>query len=339
MPRSTVVEIPQEAHRQMLAVLRRARYGDLLALHMLLLCAAGRRPTTVAAGLFCSRSSVYRTVQAYRTGRLSWEHDEQGQLLPPVRTTVLVPTRRRSRLALLKAPPRAYGWCRTRWRGATLALTLEAKGGLKVAAETVRRWVYERLQVWAALVCADELAIPLRPKVGYAWMPQGTPVEVVTPGTHEKHSLAGALDVATGTVHHCGGPRQTNALFRALLQALDAASPAAPYRRISVVVDHDGIHKAKAVQQGVAQQPRLERLFLPTYGPRANPIERVFGDVPDLCTRHHTRKRLRELVADVIEHLHIKGPWKDNLADIYHEPAVTAAVEKRLRAHALPSAG
>jgi transposase len=339
MPRSTFVEIPQEEHRQMLAVLRRARYGYLLALHMLLLCAAGRRPTTVAAGLFCSRSSVYRTVQAYRTGRLSWEHDEQGQLLPPVRTTVLVPTLRRSLLALLKASPRASGWCRTRWSCATLALRLEAKRGLKVAAETVRRWVYERLQWWAALVCADELAIPLRPKVGYAWMPQGIQVEVVTPGTNETHSLAGALDVATGTVHHGVGPRKTNELFRALLQALDAASPAAPYRRIDVVVDNYGIHKAKAVQQWVAQQPRFELLFLPTYGPRANPIERVFGDGHDLCTRNHTRKRLRELVADVIEHLHIKGPWTDNLADIYHEPAVTAAVEKLLREHALPSAG
>jgi putative transposase len=370
MPRSTFVEIPQEEQRQMLAVLRRARYGYLLALHILLLCAAGRRPTTVAAVLFCSRSSVYRTVQAYRTGRLSWEHDEQGQLLPPVRTTVLVPTLRRSLLALLKAPPRAYGWCRTRWSCATLALTLEAKRGIKVSAETVRRWVhevdwvwrratwvakandphrvdrlarlrgvYERLQWWEALVCADELDIPLLPKVGDAWMPKGTQVEVVTPGTHEKHSLAGALDGATGTVHHGVGPRNTNELFRALLQALDAAYPAAQYRRIYVVVDNSGIHQAKAVQPWVAQPPRFERLFLPTYGPGANPIERVFGDVHDLCTRHHTRKRLRELVADVIEHLHITGPWKYNLADIYHEPAVTAAVEKLLREHALPSAG
>jgi putative transposase len=370
MPRSTFVEIPQEEQRQMLAALRRARYGYLLALHIVLLCAAGRRPTTIAAVLFCSRSSVYRTVHAYRTGALSWEHDEQGQLLPPVRTTVLVPTLRRSLLALLKAPPRAYGWCRTRWSCATLALTLEAKRGIKVSAETVRRWVhavdwvwrraklvakdndphrvdrlarlrwvYERLQVWEALVFADELDIPLLPKEGYAWMPKGTQVEVMTPGTNEKHYLAGALDVATGTVHHCVGPRKTNELFRALLQALDAAYPAAQFRRIYVVVDNFGIHKAKAVQQWLAQQPRVELLFLPTYCPRANPIERVFGDVHDLCTRNHTRKRLRELVADVIEHLHINGPWQYNLSDIYHEPAVTAAVEKLLREHALPSAG
>jgi transposase len=261
-------------------VLRRARYGSLLALHILLLCAAGCRPTTIAAGLFCSRSSVYRTVQAYQTGKLRWEHDEPGPLLPPGRTTVLVPTLRRSLLALLTTPSRAYGWCRTRWRCVTLALTLETKRGLKVSAETVRRWVhevawvwrraklvatdhdphrvdrlarlrwvYERLQAWEALVFADELDIQLRPKVGDAWMPKGTQAEGMTPGTHEQHDLAGALDVATGTVHHCVGPRKTHELFRALLQALDAASPAAQYRRLDVVVDHSRIHQAKAVQQ------------------------------------------------------------------------------------------
>jgi hypothetical protein len=36
----------------------------VLALHILLLCAAMRNPTEIAAVLFCSRSSVYRTVQA-----------------------------------------------------------------------------------------------------------------------------------------------------------------------------------------------------------------------------------------------------------------------------------
>ncbi len=115
MPKSTLVDLPAEEHRQILAALRRARYGYLLALHILLLCAAGRKPTMIAAVLFCSRSSVYRTVRAYHEGTLGLEHDAQGRLLPPVRTTVLVPTLRRSLVALLKAPPRAYGWCRTRW--------------------------------------------------------------------------------------------------------------------------------------------------------------------------------------------------------------------------------
>ena len=370
MPKSTVVDIPWEEQRQMLAALRRARYGYLLALHILLLCATGRKPTTIAAALFCSRSSVYRTVQAYRVGTLCLEPDDQGRLVPPVRTTVLVPTLRRSLLASLKAPPRAYGWCRTRWSCATLALTLQAKRGLTISAETMRRWlhevgwvwkraklvakdddphrverlarirfVYEQLRLGETLVFADELDIQLLPKVGDAWMPQGTQVEVMTPGTNERHYLAGALDVATGTLHHCVGPRKTHALFRDLLQTLEAAYPAGQYQRIYVVVDHDKIHKAKAVAEWFAHHPRMQLLFLPTYCPRANPIERAFGDVHDLCTRNHTRKRLRDLVADVENHLQLNGPWPYKLSALYYEPAVTAALARMAMEETLTAAG
>ena len=64
MPRSTVLDLAQEEQAQMLAALRRARYGYLLALPILLWWAVGRGPTEIAAVLFCSRSSVYRTVWA-----------------------------------------------------------------------------------------------------------------------------------------------------------------------------------------------------------------------------------------------------------------------------------
>ena len=150
----------------------------------------------------------------------------------------------------------------------------------------------------------------------------------MTPGTNEKHSLAGALELATGTLHYALGPRKTNELFRALWQCLDDAYPATHYTRVYGVVDNYKIHKAKAVEQWLAKHPRFELLFLPTYCPRANPIERAFGDVHDCCTRDHRRKRLRDLVADVVEHLHVNGPWQSKLSDIYHEPAVTAAMER-----------
>jgi hypothetical protein len=69
-------------------------------------------------------------------------------------------------------------------------------------------------------------------------------------------------------------------------------------------------------------------LFWPTYCPRANPIERAFGDVHDCCTRNHQHARLGDLVADVETHLQVNGPWLYKLSAIDYEPAVTAAVEK-----------
>jgi transposase len=69
-------------------------------------------------------------------------------------------------------------------------------------------------------------------------------------------------------------------------------------------------------------------LWLPTYCPRANPIERAFGDVHDKCTRNHTRKRLRDLVQDVERHVQENGPWQYKLSRLYEAPEVTAAVER-----------
>ena len=149
----------------------------------------------------------------------------------------------------------------------------------------------------------------------------------MTPGIHEKHYLAGALDLATGAWRHGVAARKTTALCRDLLTRLDACYPAERYPRLDVVVDNYPIHHAKAVEPWLAAQPRFTRLWLPTYCPRANPIERAFGDVHDLCTRNHTRKRLRDLVADVAAHLHLNGPWPYHLSALYDEPAVTAAVE------------
>ena len=189
------------------------------------------------------------------------------------------------------------------------------------------RFHHENLQAHEVMVFADELDIHLLPKVGAAWMPQGTQEEIMTPGKNEKHYLAGALHLATGKILYCLGSRKNNGLFRALLTLLDATYPARQITRIYVIVDNYCIHKAKAVEQWLASHPRFELLWLPTSCPRANPIERAFGDVHDKCTRNHKRKRLRDLVQDVEQHVQENGPWQYQLSQLYDAPEVTEAVE------------
>jgi putative transposase len=362
VPKATIVDIPVAEQARMLAELRRARYGYLLALHLLLLCAAGRPPSEVAAVLFCSRSSVYRVVKAYRAGTLTFD-DPTAEDTSRARLRGLTPSLKRAILAILKGVPWACGWCRTRWSCATLALELQARRGLQVSAETVRRWLhelgwewkraklaakdddpqrveklarirftFEHLQAKAALFFADELDIHLLPKVGYQWMPQGEQLEVLTPGTNDKRYLAGALDMRSGTIVHRVWWRKTQGLFLDLLAVLDRAYPPPQFTRLYVVVDNYKIHKAHAVAQWLAAHPRFELLFLPTYCPKASPIERAFGDVHDKCTRNHRRKQLWTLVRDVEQHLSVNGPWHYDLSKIYYTPEVTAAVQDLLSA-------
>jgi transposase len=367
VPKATIVEIPVTEQARMLAELRRARYGSVLALHLLLLCAAGRTPSEIAAVLFCSRSSVYRVVKAYRAGMLTCE-DPTEEKASRVRLRLLTPSWQRSLVAILKTVPRAYGWCRTRWSCATLALEVQARRGVQVSAATVRRWlhelgwvwkraklaakdddpqrveklarmrfVFEHLQAKAALVFADELDIHLLPKVGYQWMPKGEQVEVLTPGTNEKRYLAGALDMRSGTLVHRVWWRKTHGLFLDLLQALDRTSPAFQFAHLYVVVDNYKIHKAHAVEQWLAAHPRFELRFLPTYCPRASPIERAFGEVHHKCTRNHKRKRLWALVRDVEQHLSVNGPWQYEVSEIDYTAEVTAAVQVLLSAETAPA--
>jgi hypothetical protein len=162
--------------------------------------------------------------------------------MAPARTPILRPWLKRSWGTLLKAPPRAYGWCRPRWSWATLAAPLQTKHGLEGSAWPVRRWLQELGGVWKRatlvakdndpqrverlarmrwhaepwqaperLVLADARAIHLWPTVGAAWRPKGSQEKGMTPGQHETHSWAGALNLATGKIRHGLGPRKNHA--------------------------------------------------------------------------------------------------------------------------------
>jgi transposase len=369
VPRTTIIEMAPEEQAHILAAVRRARQGYVLALQILLLCAAQRTPTEIGAVLFCSRTTVYRVVKAYRVGQWAEgaEAEESGQSGPSRPLTVLAPALTRAVLAIVSSVPRLCGWCRTRWSCATIALELQARRGVVVSGETVRRWLHELGWVWkraklrakdddpqrvaklariryafeqlragVALFFADELDISLLSKVGYQWMPKGEQVEVMTPGTNEKRHLAGALNITTGTIAHCVWYRKPTGLFLDLLQTLDRTYPARTYLHLQVVVDNAKIHQAAAVAKWVAAHPRFELLYLPTYCPQANPIERAFGDVHDKCTRNHTRKRIWHLVHDVKQHLQVNGPWRYVLSAIYYTPEVTAAVQALQAAESAP---
>jgi winged helix-turn-helix protein len=148
-------------------------------------------------------------VRAYRAGSLGVRIDPDGPLSIAGQSTLFMPWLTRALGAILKKAPRASGWGRTRWSWATLAATLQAKHGIEVSAETVRRWLHESGWVWTRAqlvaqddaphrierlarmrfqhahlhapegrVCADERDIHLLPKVGAVWMPQGTQADV-----------------------------------------------------------------------------------------------------------------------------------------------------------------
>jgi putative transposase len=291
VPGKTILEIPIEEQERMLNELRQARYGYLLGLHILLLCATGRTPSEIADSLFCSRSSVYRTVAAYQSGhvRRGWGAASDADTPPKMLGW------QRSLLSLLKRTPQASGWCRTRWSCATLGLELATRRGVTRSRETIRRCLHELDDVWKrarhaakdddperiqklarirhlvehlrpseVLFFIDELDIHLLPKIGYEWMLKGTQREVLTPGTNQQHYLAGALNFLSGKILHVTSERKNRWLFIDLLMAIGRASPTTKIEKIYVVADNYRIHKAQAVVEWLAKHPRFEIIWLPS---------------------------------------------------------------------------
>ncbi len=364
MPGKTILEITADEQATMLRELRATRYGHLLALHILLLCAAGRTPSEIASCLFCSRSSVYRVVATYQRG-------ERRLTVAPTEgaTRPRCSSLKRSLLSIVRRAPAAFGWCRTRWSCVSLALELKARRGTNVSGETIRRWLHELGYVWKrarhiardddaqrvaklarirsiiegllpteALFFADELDIHLLAKLGYEWMLRGTQREVMMPGTNRKWYLAGALNYVTGKMLAVTGERKNRWLFIDLLKLIDRRCPAAKFTRLYIVVDNYRIHTAKAVVEWLGSHPRFEVVYLPAYCPQANPIERAFGDVHDKCTRNHKRMQIIDLVSDVVWHLKANAPWRYKLSKIYYTLEVDHAVAELQRAQKLKAA-
>ena len=154
MPGTTFLDISQREQAQMLATRRRLRYGDLRSLHVLLWCMAGRTPTEIAACLFCSRSSVYRTMRAYRTGTLAMTLKAKREI------QVSAEMRRRWLHEL--------GWV---WKHATFVARDDDPHRVERFARI--RFVFAHLKADAAMVFADKLAIPYGRKSVGSGYPKG----------------------------------------------------------------------------------------------------------------------------------------------------------------------
>jgi|CXWL01.1.fsa_nt_gi transposase len=236
---------------------------------------------------------------------------------------------------LLRSTPEDFGWMRPTWTRELLCLEMVRTGWQKVAVCTMGRalafigarlgmpkpivlcpWPRdERLRVLAEIrrlearasadepvLYSDEVDVHLNPKIGRDWMLRGHQRRIVTPGKNQKFYLAGALDVRTGRLHTTGAEKKNAALFCQLLWLL--ASRFRRARRIHLVVDNYGIHKANLTQRTLETlRGRIVLHFLPPYCPDANRIERVWQDFHANVTRNHRCKTMNHLLAKARHYL------------------------------------
>jgi len=132
----------------------------------------------------------------------------------------------------------------------------------------------------AAVFCVDE-------KTAIQALDRMDPVLPLSPGRAERHgfeyfrhgtlSLYAAFNTRTGAVLGKAAARHTSAEFVAFLSDLVAHQP--KQKEIHVILDNLSAHKTKKVEEFLAEHPKVQLHFTPTYSSWLNQVELWFAKI------------------------------------------------------------
>lgn len=148
-----------------------------------------------------------------------------------------------------------------------------------------------------SLVYADEFTLTRQPTLAAVWAAQGTePVARLSQRSNTRWRISGALDAVTGRVTTHAAARMGVAELGRFLRRLRAAYPD---RRLILVWDNWPVHRHPAVL-AVATELGIEILWLPTYAPWTNPIEKLWRWVKQAMLHHHRQADQWEALKDQV---------------------------------------
>lgn len=125
---------------------------------------------------------------------------------------------------------------------------------------------------------------------------------------HGTTTLFAALDVATGQVLTQCKARHRHQEFLAFLRHIDAAVP--EQLDVHLVIDNYCTHKHAKVRSWLAQHPRFQVHYTPTYASWLNQVERWFGLITQQAIRRGSFKSVKELIAKIdnfVQHYNAKA--------------------------------
>ena len=182
----------------------------------------------------------------------------------------------------------------------------------------------------AAVFCVDE-------KTAIQALDRLDPVLPLSPGRAERHgfeyyrhgtlSLYAALDVKTGKVEGKTAKRHTSAEFIVFLGRL--LSKARWAKQIHIVLDNLSAHKTKAVEEFLAQHPKVRFHFTPTYSSWLNQVELWFAKIQRDVISRGVFTSVADLARKLRKYIHAYAKAARPFRWTYTDP------QKRIRTHVI----
>ncbi len=147
------------------------------------------------------------------------------------------------------------------------------------------------------MMFGDQSDVGLHPPIGAQHGERGRQDKVRSRGKNQKIYLFGALDAHSRKLYAGFWDRKNSIAFVEFLRALLAAIPRTT---IYLVLDNYGVHKSRATRAFLASDEahRLHIVFLPTYSPWLNPIERTWNTIKGRAATNKWRDSLHQLAND-----------------------------------------
>lgn len=121
----------------------------------------------------------------------------------------------------------------------------------------------------------DACDLRLLPYLGNSWGQKQKNVRA--PGVNQKSYCFGALIWGIGRTLFRLAPRKTSPHFLAFLkQAYRTIKQINPSLKLLFILDNYAIHKTRAVQHWFDLHTDVTVLWLPTYAPQLNPVEKIW---------------------------------------------------------------
>jgi transposase len=125
------------------------------------------------------------------------------------------------------------------------------------------------IQLW----CEDEVHFQRHSSLMRMWAPKGQQPRVLSASTREKVGFFGALNLKTGALLTREALTFNSETFGDFLSSLLQRTTGQVY----LILDNAKYHRAQILKEFfVRNQERLVLIFLPSYSPELNPIERVW---------------------------------------------------------------